>query len=150
MDLRSRNDENYRTTLYNPTLSWLNSKRSSVQIAATLRATWALLYPPMWPAAVDRTLLLDERSFSACHYCTQAPGKKLEANKNKNNCLVSHFYNKLKFPSLFSRRNRWEKSAGDINFSQKLLTRQLFLFLFHSKRYQKLFFKEGGLFFQSI
>ena len=35
---------------------------------------------------------------------------ELEANKNKNNCLVSNFYNKLNFPALFSVRNRWEKS----------------------------------------
>ena len=35
----------------------------------------------------------------------------LEANQTKNNCLMSNFYNKLKFPALFSVRNRWEKSA---------------------------------------
>ena len=37
----------------------------------------------------------------------------LEANQNKNNCLVSNFYNKLKFPALFSVRNSWEKRTGD-------------------------------------
>ena len=41
----------------------------------------------------------------------------LEANQNKNNGLVSTFYNKLKFPALFSVRNRWEKNAGDFNLS---------------------------------
>ena len=41
----------------------------------------------------------------------------LEANQNQNNCLVSNFYNKLKFPALFSVRNRWKKSAGDFNLS---------------------------------
>ena len=32
-------------------------------MAAKLRATWALLFLPTWPAAVDQALLLDERSF---------------------------------------------------------------------------------------
>ena len=32
-----------------------------------LRATWALLFWPKWPAATDRTLLLDERCFSWIH-----------------------------------------------------------------------------------
>ena len=41
---------------------WLHVKGISVHMAATLRATWALLFLPTWPAAVDRTLLLDERS----------------------------------------------------------------------------------------
>ena len=41
-------------------LSWLHLKRSSVQIAETLRITWALLFWPTWSAAVDRTLLLDQ------------------------------------------------------------------------------------------
>ena len=36
-------------------------------MASTLRATWALLFWPTWPAAVDRTLLLDERSFKASY-----------------------------------------------------------------------------------
>ena len=31
-------------------------------MAAKLRVTWAPLFLPTWPAAVDRTLLLDERS----------------------------------------------------------------------------------------
>ena len=53
---------------------------------------------------------------------------QLQANQNKNNCLVSNFFDKLKFPALFSVRNRWEKRAGDFNLSKKLLTRQLFLF----------------------
>ena len=39
-------------------------------------------------------------------------GNHLEGNQNKNNCLVSNFYNKLEFPALFSVRNRLEKSAG--------------------------------------
>ena len=43
-------------------ISWLHLKRISGQIAATLRATWALLFGPTWSAAVDWTLLLDERS----------------------------------------------------------------------------------------
>ena len=30
-------------------ISWLHLKRSSVQIAAMLQATWALLYWPTWP-----------------------------------------------------------------------------------------------------
>ena len=38
----------------------------------------------------------------------------LEGNQNKNNYLVS---NKLKFPTLFSVRNRWEKIAGNFNLS---------------------------------
>ena len=45
------------------------------------------------------------------HFCSL--DCSLEANQNKNNCLVSNFYNKLKFPALFSVRNRWKKSAGD-------------------------------------
>ena len=45
---------------------------------------------------------------------------------------MSNFYDKFKFPALFSVRNRWEKSAGDFNLSQKLLTRQLSLFWFPS------------------
>ena len=52
----------------------------------------------------------------------------LEANQNEINCLVSNFLDKLKFPALFSVRNRWEKRAGDFNMSKKLLTRYLFLF----------------------
>ena len=52
------------------------------------------------------------------------PTYVLEANQKKNNCLVINFYNKLKFPALFSVRNRWEKSAGDFNLWQNLLTRQ--------------------------
>ena len=56
----------------------------------------------------------------------------LEANQNKNNCLVSNFLGNLKFPALFSARNRWEKRAGDFNLFKKLLTRQLFLFWFVS------------------
>ena len=58
----------------------------------------------------------------------------LEANQNKNNnnWLVSNFYNKLKFPALFSVQNRREKSAADFNLLEKLLTRQLFLFWFPS------------------
>ena len=32
---------------------------------------------------------------------------------NKNYCIVSNFYNKLKFPALFSGRNRCKKSAGN-------------------------------------
>ena len=43
----------------------------------------------------------------------------LEANQNKNSCLLSNFCNKLKFPVLFSVRNGWEKCAGDFNLSQK-------------------------------
>ena len=39
-------------------------KGTSVHIAATLRATWTLLFWPTGPEAVDRTLLLDERSFN--------------------------------------------------------------------------------------
>ena len=34
----------------------------------------------------------------------------LEANQNKKNCLVSNFYNNLKFPALFAVQNRWEKT----------------------------------------
>ena len=47
---------------------------------------------------------------------------KLEANQNKNNCLVSNFLDKLKFPALFFLRNRWDKRAGDFNLSKKLLS----------------------------
>ena len=39
----------------------------------------------------------------------------LEANQNKNSCLVSNLYNKLNFPALFFVLNRWEKSARDFN-----------------------------------
>ena len=46
-------------------LSWLHLKRISGQIAATLRATWELLFWPTWPPAVDWPLLLDERSLKA-------------------------------------------------------------------------------------
>ena len=33
---------------------------------------------------------------------------------------MSNFLDKLKFPALFSMRNRWEKRAGDFNLSKKL------------------------------
>ena len=36
-------------------LSLLHLKRSSSHIAAALRSTWALLFWPKWPAAVDRS-----------------------------------------------------------------------------------------------
>ena len=50
-------------TIYLPSeISWLHLKSNSLHIAATLRATWALLFWPRWPAAVDWTLLIDERS----------------------------------------------------------------------------------------
>ena len=45
-------------------LSWLHLKRSSSRISARLRDTWAPLFWPTWPGAVDWTLLIDERSFS--------------------------------------------------------------------------------------
>ena len=32
----------------------------------------------------------------------------MKNDNNKNNCLVSNFYNKLKFPALFSVRNWWD------------------------------------------
>ena len=35
-------------------------KRSSIQMASKLRATWALLFWLTWSAAVDQTLLLNE------------------------------------------------------------------------------------------
>ena len=63
--------------------------------------------------------------------------RHLEANQNKNNCLVSNFLDKLKFPALFSVQNRWEKRAGYFNLSKKLLSRQLFLFLFASNTFAK-------------
>ena len=53
----------------------------------------------------------------------------LEANQNKNSCLVSNFLNKLKFPALFSLRNWWEKRAGDFNLSKKLLNKAVILIL---------------------
>ena len=34
-------------------------------MAAKLRATWAMLFWPTWPAAVDRVLLLDERNLGS-------------------------------------------------------------------------------------
>ena len=43
--------------------SWLRLKVISVHIAAKLRAMWALLFWPKWPAAVDRILFFDKRSF---------------------------------------------------------------------------------------
>ena len=45
----------------------------------------------------------DHRKFSMDTY--------VEGNQIKNNCLVRNFYNKLKFPALFSGRNRREKSS---------------------------------------
>ena len=45
----------------------------------------------------------------------QSKCNHLEANKNRNNSLVSNYYNKLKFPALFSTRNRWKKSERDFN-----------------------------------
>ena len=36
-------------------------------MAAKLRATWELLFWPTWPAAVNRALLLDEKSLSWLH-----------------------------------------------------------------------------------
>ena len=41
--------------------------------------------------------------------------RELEGNQNKNNCLVSNFYNKLKSPALFSHLFRMEKSAENFN-----------------------------------
>ena len=38
----------------------------------------------------------------------------LEGNQNKNNCLVSNFYNKLKSRALFFHLFRTEKSAGNL------------------------------------
>ena len=52
----------------------------------------------------------------------------LEANQNRNNCLVSNFIDKLKSPTLFFHLVRTEKSAGNFNLSKKLLSRQLYLF----------------------
>ena len=49
-------------------LSRFHLKRSSVQIASTLRATWALLFWPTWLTAIDWTLLLDERSFRLLYF----------------------------------------------------------------------------------
>ena len=49
---------------YQRVLSWLHLKRISVHMAGALRATWALLFWSMWPAAFDRTLLLNERSLN--------------------------------------------------------------------------------------
>ena len=43
-------------------------------------------------------------------------GCQLEGNQNKNNYLVSNFYNKLKFPALLSVQSRWEKNVGKFNF----------------------------------
>ena len=40
---------------------------------------------------------------------------QLDGNQNKNNCLVRNFYNKLKFPALFSVQNGWQKSARNFN-----------------------------------
>ena len=57
---------------------------------------------------------------------------RLEANQNKNNCLLSNFLDKLKSPALFSHLFRSEKSARNFNLSKKLLTKQLFLFCFAS------------------
>ena len=51
--------------------------------------------------------------------------EQLERNQNKNNCLVSNFYNKLKSPALFSHLFRTEKSAENFNLLYKLLIRQL-------------------------
>ena len=59
-------------------LSWLHLERSSVHIAATLQATWALLFWRMWSAAVDRALLLDERSFNASYFTSSHDIKKVE------------------------------------------------------------------------
>ena len=37
----------------------------------------------------------------------------LEGNQNKNNCLVSNFYDKLKYLALFYNLFRKEKGAGN-------------------------------------
>ena len=61
-----------------------------------------------------------------CH----ANNTDLEANQNKNNCLVSNFLDKLKSSTLFSHLFRTEKSAGSFNLSKKLLTRKAAVFYF--------------------
>ena len=53
----------YHTILRRQLKSWLHLKRINVQIVAMLQSRWALLFLPTFPAAVDRTLLLDERRF---------------------------------------------------------------------------------------
>ena len=50
----------------------------------------------------------------------------LEGNQNKNNCLVSNFYNKLKIPTLFLHLFRMKKRAENFILLQILLIRQLF------------------------
>ena len=71
------------------------------------------------------------------HYCThnfrlkqekEGTMNPLEGNPNKNNCLVSNFYDKLKSPALFSHLFGTEKTAGNFNYLKKLLTGQLLLF----------------------
>ena len=39
----------------------------------------------------------------------------LKGNQNKNNCLVSNFYDKLKSPAIFSHLFRTERSAANFN-----------------------------------
>ena len=67
------------------------------------------------------------------HYCThnfrlkqekEGTMNPLEGNPNKNNCLVSNFYDKLKSPALFSHLLSTEKSAENFNLMQELLTRR--------------------------
>ena len=71
---------------------------------------------------------LDQQVTQEWKYWVQFSQKSLilvEANQNKNNWLLSNFLDKLKFPALFSVRNRWEEREKKL-----LTTRQLFLFWF--------------------
>ena len=57
----------------------------------------------------------------------------LEGNQNKKNCLVNHFYNKLKSTAHSITYFAWRK-VREISIScRKLLKRQLFLFWFASR-----------------
>ena len=53
-------------------------------MAATLQATWALLFWPMWPAAVDWTLLFDEQSLKA--------PLSFGSNQLKKNVKIDHYF----------------------------------------------------------
>ena len=64
-----------------------------VCIAATLLATWTLLFWPTWAAAVDQTLLLDERSFDK-----EQSIKRLESFVNKTLKAVSYLIVRKNYP----------------------------------------------------
>ena len=90
-------------------LSWLYLKRNSVQMAAMLRATWALLFRPTLPARSGRsTLLIDERSLTCNAYRDRT--KPCAKNTEWSSTTSKVSLNSLKSP--LSRRTGFPRQKG--------------------------------------